>query len=78
MLPGLRSDLLARPSASSSADVRPSKFSLASFRHLRPRLSCHHVPREPAFLPSPASSSRPPAPRPALSLPALSRPVLSH
>ena len=62
MLPGLRSDLLARPSASSSAAVRPSKFPLASFRHLPLRLSCPHVPRQPAFLPSPTSSSRPPAP----------------
>ena len=64
MLPGLRSDLLARPPASSSVAVRPSKFPLASFCHLPLRLSCPHVPRQPAFLPSPTSSSRPPAPRP--------------
>ena len=64
MLPGLRSDLLARLPASSSAAVRPSKFPLASFRHLPLRLSCPYVPRHPVFLPSPTSSSRPPAPRP--------------
>ena len=51
MLPGLRSDLLARLSALSSAAVRPSKFPLTSFCHLPLRLSCPHVPREPAFPP---------------------------
>ena len=61
MLPGLRSDLLARPSASSSAAVRPSKFPLASFCHLPLRLSCPHVLRQPAFFPSSTSSSRPPS-----------------
>ena len=64
MLPGLRSDLLARPPASYSAAVCPSKFPLASFCHLPLCLSCPHVPNQPAFLPSPTSSSRPPAPRP--------------
>ena len=78
MLTGLCSGLLARPSDSSSAVVCPSKFPLASFRRLPLCLSFPHVSREPAFLSSPTSSSRPPAPRPALSLPVLSRPVLSH
>ena len=64
MLPGLRSDLLARPSASSSDAVRPSKFPLASFRHLPLRLSCPQAPRQSAFLPSPISSFRPSSPHP--------------
>ena len=64
MLPGLRSDLLARPSASPSVAVRPSKFQPVSFRHLPLRLRFSQVPRLPTFLPSPISSSRPSSSRP--------------
>ena len=64
MLPGLRSDLPARPPAPSSAVVRPSKFPIASFGPLPLRLRCPYVPRQPAFLPCPTSSSRPPIPCP--------------
>ena len=56
MFPGLRTDLLAHSPTSSSAAVRPSKFPLASFRHLLLRLSCPHVLRQHVFLTSPPSS----------------------
>ena len=79
MLPGLRSDLVARPPASSSAAIRPSKFLLASFGRLTLQLSCSHVPRQSAFLPSLTSFARlSPAPSHLLlpTAPSRSTPVL--
>ena len=66
MLPGIRSVLLACQLASSSVAVRPSKFPLASFRHLLLRLSLMFPARQPSSLLLLTSSSRPPAPRPVL------------
>ena len=64
MLPDLRPDLPVRPPVLPSAAVRLTKFLFVFCGGPSLRFSCPHVPRQPAFLPSSTSSSRPPTPRP--------------
>ena len=78
MLPGLRSDLTARPPASSSAAVRPSNLNRSD-----PLVTCLSVSDVPMFPDSPPSyiflppppARLPPDPSALLLLPVLSRPV---